>query len=237
MKILLVDDHSLFREGLQNLLEARKMQVIGTACDGLEAVSKAHELQPDVVLMDIQLPRCDGLEATRLLKAQLPELKIVMLTMSASDEHLFEAVKSGASGYLLKSLEPEHFFAHLEGLERGEAAMPQNLAAKVLDEFANQSSPKSAELEAESESSDLTARQLEVLQFAACGLTNKEIAEKLIITERTVKYHMREILQKLHLRNRAQVIAYAVRKGLVESEKLDGSIGSARRPRLDSDRG
>ena len=218
MDVLLVDDHSLFREGLQNLLVARNINVIGTANDGFEAVAKAHALQPDVVLMDIQMPKCNGLEATRLLKAQLPDLKIVMLTMSASDEHLFEAIKSGASGYLLKSLEAEHLFEYLEGLERGEAAMPRDLAAKVLAEFANQSNPKPTISVPQAEESELTERQLEVLQLAALGQTNKEIADKIFVTERTVKYHMREILQKLHLRNRSQVVLYAIRAGLIDTE-------------------
>ncbi|MEM7126152.1 MAG: response regulator transcription factor [Chloroflexota bacterium] len=219
LNVLLVDDHPLFLEGLQNLLEARQVVIVGAAKDGHEALDKVRLLKPDVVLMDIQMPNCDGLEATRLIKTEFPATKIVILTMSADDEHLFEAVKSGASGYLLKSIEPERFFDLLEGLERGEAAMSQDLATKVLAEFANQPS-EVEETEEESESHELTERQLQVLQLAAQGWTNKEIAKSLIITERTVKYHMREILQKLHLRNRSQVVAFAMQKGLIDPSTI-----------------
>ena len=215
LRVLLVDDHPLFLEGLQNLLAARQVRVVGTAYDGQEALEQARLLRPDVVLMDIQMPRCNGLEATRLLKAEMPELQIVMLTMSADDENLFEAVKSGASGYLLKSLHSERFFEFLAGLERGEAAMPRDLAAKVLAEFASQSQSPAGK-DAAADEKDLTERQREVLQLTAEGYTNREIADVLFITERTVKYHMREILQKLHMRNRAQVVAYAVQSGLVQ---------------------
>lgn len=217
LKVLLVDDHPLFLEGLQNLLQARQVDVVGTATDGKDALYKVRELDPDVVLMDIHMPICDGLEATRLIKAERSEVKIVMLTMSADDEHLFEAIKSGASGYLLKSLEADRFYEFLVGLERGEAAMSRDLAAKVLAEFANQSQRPQTPPEEETDSCNLTARQLEVLQLAATGQTNKEIARNLFITERTVKYHMREILQKLHLRNRAQVVAFAMRTGLIDN--------------------
>lgn len=220
MRVLLVDDHPLFLEGMQNLLVTRAVNVVGTAHDGHDALEKVRQLQPDVVLMDIQMPHCDGLEATRLIKAESPETKIVMLTMSADDEHLFEAVKSGASGYLLKSLESDRFFDLLQGLERDEAAMSRELATKVLSEFANPThQPQSAD-KSGADSSDLTVRQMEVLQLAAKGHTNKEIGEVLVITERTVKYHMREILQKLHLRNRAQVVAFAMSTGLVDPETV-----------------
>lgn len=218
LKVLLVDDHPLFLEGLQNLLTARDVDVVGVAHDGHDALEKVRHLQPDVILMDIQMPNCDGLEATRLIKAEMPEAKIVMLTMSADDEDLFEAVKSGASGYLLKSLESNRFFELLEGLQRDEAAMPQDLAAKVLAEFATQGQePKERQDES---SGDLTERQMDVLRLAAQGQTNREIGEALFITERTVKYHMREILQKLHLRNRAQVVAFAMRRGLVDPDAV-----------------
>ena len=216
LKVLLVDDHPLFLEGLQNLLKARRIPIVGTAHDGFHALEQVRKLNPDVILMDIQMPGCNGLEATRLIKAENPDVKIVMLTMSASDEHLFEAIKSGASGYLLKSLESNHFFDFLEGLERGEAAMPRDLAAKVLTEFAHQARLSEQAVSDETEASDLTERQLEVLRLTVEGYTNNEIAALLVITERTVKYHIREIFQKLHLRNRAQVVAYALRTGLVE---------------------
>lgn len=219
MKVLLVDDHPLFLEGLRNLLIARGIEVVGIASDGLEALAQARALRPDVILMDIQMPRCDGLEATRLIKTELPDIKIVMLTVSADDEHLFEAIKSGASGYLLKNLEADRFFDLLSGVAQGEAPMSRDLAARVLEEFAHQARKAEAAREVEAEDPDmLTPRQMEVLQLVAQGLTNKEIAAALYVTERTVKYHMSEILQKLHLQNRAQVIAYAVRTGLVNDK-------------------
>lgn len=219
MKVLLVDDHPLFMEGLQNLLTARAIEVVGTAQDGLQALTQARLLHPDVVLMDIHMPRCDGLEATRLIKREMPEVQIVMLTVSAEDRDLFEAIKGGASGYLLKSLNAEQFFELLFGLARGEAPMTRDLAAKILTEFAHQARSSTSPVASEEATDRLTERQMEVLQRIAQGQTNQEIADALFITERTVKYHMREILQKLHLRNRIQAVAYAVRRGLISEER------------------
>lgn len=218
MKVLLADDHALFKEGLRNLLTARGIEVVGNASDGIEAAEQARARRPDVILMDIQMPRCDGLKATRLIKAELPEIKIVMLTTSADDEDLFESIKSGASGYLLKSLDAERFFELLSGVAKGEPAISPDLAARILREFAHQKN--TPEAQAVDDGPDrLTARQAEVLELVVQGKTYKEIASTLDITERTVKYHMQEILQKLHLRNRSEVIAYAVREGLVAKKK------------------
>jgi DNA-binding NarL/FixJ family response regulator len=219
MKVLLVDDHPLFLEGLQNLTAARAIEVVGTAHDGLEALEQARLLHPDVVLMDIQMPRCDGLEATRLIKSEMPEVQIVMLTISADDKYLFEAIKSGASGYLLKSLNADRFFELLSGLERGEAPMTRDLAAKILTEFAHQSRSSMPPTTMAEAPDRLTERQMEVLQRTAQGQTNREIAATLFITERTVKYHMREILQKLHLHNRTQAVAFAIRAGLIPEDR------------------
>ncbi len=211
MKALLVDDHALFLEGLQNLLAARGLDVVGTAGDGLEALARARELHPDVVLMDIQMPRCNGLEATRLIKAEMPDVKIVMLTMSAEDENLFEAIKAGASGYLLKNLDAGDFFDLLSGLEQGEAPLSRGLAARILDEFARQAGKPASPSQGPGDEplDELTPRQTEVLTLVAQGMTYKEIGATLCLTERTVKYHMGQILEKLHLRKRAQAIAYA----------------------------
>jgi two-component system NarL family response regulator len=226
MKVLLADDHPLFLEGLQNLLAARGIEVAGVARDGFEALEQARRLRPDVVLMDIHMPRCNGLEATRLIRSELPDVQVVILSSSAEDAQLFEAIKLGASGYLLKSLDGEEFFTLLDGLERGEAPMSRDLAARILAEFAQQANraaapptPPATDKASGSESIDaLTERQIEVLQRIVQGDTNQEIADALVITERTVKYHIREILQKLHLRNRAQVVAWAMRSGLVDPE-------------------
>jgi DNA-binding NarL/FixJ family response regulator len=214
MKVLLVDDHPLFQEGLRNLLLSRGVEVVGTASDGLEALEQARAWAPDVILMDIQMPRLDGLAATRLIKAEMPSIKIVMLTVSAHDEDLFEAIKSGASGYLLKSLKADKFFELLAGVAQGEAPISPDLAARMLTEFAHQARRAEERPTAEEEPDALTARQIAVLELVVEGRAYKEVAAALYITERTVKYHMKEILEKLHLRNRAQVVAYAVRMGL-----------------------
>lgn len=218
MKILLADDHALFKEGLRNLLTARGIEVVGMAQDGLEALAQSRTLHPDVVLMDIQMPHCNGLEATRLIKTEMPEIKIVMLTTSANDEDLFEAIKSGASGYLLKSLDAEKFFELLAGVSQGEAAISPDMATRILKEFAQPTQKAKGTVAADDDPDRLTERQTEVLQRVVQGLSYKEIAASLFITERTVKYHMQEILQKLHLQNRSQVIAYAVRTGLVSNK-------------------
>jgi len=216
IRVLLVDDHPLFLEGLTNLLHARGLEVVGTAGDGLEALAQAQLLHPDLVLMDIQMPRCDGLTATRLIKTVLPDVKIVVLTVSADDEHLFEAIKSGASGYLLKNMDAKDFFRLISGMARGEAPISADLATKVLAEFARQARPDPQAAVPGDDPDALTERQVEVLHLVAQGLTNREVAETLSITANTVKYHMKEIMQKLHFQNRAQVIAYAVHTGLVQ---------------------
>jgi DNA-binding NarL/FixJ family response regulator len=217
MRVLLVDDHALFLEGLHNLLVARGHEVLATADDGFEALALARALQPDVILMDIEMPRCNGLQATRLIKAELPEIKIVMLTVSANDDDLFEAIKSGASGYLLKNLKAHRFFELLDGVAQGEAPISPTMAAKILHEFAHRQKPH-ALAAVESAQPGLTTRQIEVLKLVVDGQAYKEIAATLSITERTVKYHMREILQTLHVQNRTQAVALALKTGLITSE-------------------
>lgn len=220
MRILLVDDHGLFLEGLQNLLRAGGHQVVGAARDGIEGVDLARKLRPDVVLMDIRMPNCDGIAATRLIHAELPAIKVVMLTTSDEDADLFEAIKCGASGYLLKNLEPNQLFDYLAGLERGEAPLSRELSARLLREFANQA----VALEQQGRSpaappepiDDLTPRQHEILMLVAQGLAYKEIGAQIGLSENTIKYHIGEILQRLHLKNRAQIIAYAVTRNGIE---------------------
>jgi PAS domain S-box-containing protein len=199
--ILLADDHALFLDGLSNVLAAKGFAVVGTARDGWEALEKARALRPELVLMDIQMPDCDGLAATRLISAEMPETKIVMLTMSDSADDLVEAVKSGASGYLLKGLGAEELVREVGAILEGDTSLSASLAARVLDEFGAR--PAAAE------DSGLTPRQAEVLALVAQGWLYKEIAGKLGMSERTVKFHMRGIVDKLHLRNRAEVEAYA----------------------------
>lgn len=220
MRVLLADDHPLFLEGLRNVLAGRGVNVVGTANDGIQALEQTRALQPDVVLMDIRMPRCNGLDATRLIKAEMPDVKIVILTMSEEDEDLFDAIKSGASGYLPKSLTPEEFMELVIGVLEGEPAIPRRLAARIINEFAQPESRPREQSNADNRS--LTRRQIEVLQMVAQGYTYKEIAAALNITERTVEYHMGEILNRLHLQNRAQVIAYATRTGLIEQDGPPG---------------
>jgi DNA-binding NarL/FixJ family response regulator len=217
MRILLVDDHVLFRKGVAALLSMRPdMQVIGEAGDGLDAIASARELLPDVILMDIAMPRCNGLEATRTIKREMPHVKIVILTVSDDDQNLFEAIKSGAQGYLLKNLEPYQLHDLLESISRGEAPLSGAIAAKILKEFTHPSSASSQESQVVEV---LTSRETEILQLVVEGLTNKEIASALVISENTVKIHLRNILEKLHLQNRIQAAVYAVRQGLVDSNQ------------------
>ncbi len=230
MKVLLVDDHPLFLEGLHNLLVSEGIQVIGMAHDGLEALAQARRLRPQVILMDIQMPNCDGVAATRLIKAEMPDIKIVMLTMSEDDHDLFEAVKSGASGYLLKRLEAADFFGYLTELQAGHPPFSPGLAEKILREFSqvgrtdtgtrgggDTGTRGGGDTETRgSGEAGLSARQIQILTLVAQGQTYRQVAETIGIAERTVKYHMAEILDCLHLQNRAQVLAYATRRGLIQ---------------------
>ena len=216
MKILLADDHPLFRDGLKNLLVIRGFDVVGTARDGIDALEKARTMKPDVVLMDILMPRLDGIAAARMIKAEQPDIKIVMLTMSENDEDLFNSIKSGACGYLLKADETDVFFEKLLELIGGQAPLSAGIADRVLKEFAKQSElVRSAEQKAERVAT-LTPRQIEILAMVAQGLTYKEVGAKLFLTEHTIKYHMGQIIEQLQLENRRQAIEYARRM------KLDG---------------
>jgi len=212
MRILIADDHALFRDGLRSLLEARGIDVVGEAANGRDAVEMARSLVPDVVLMDLTMPVMDGLSATRIISAELPTVVVVVLTASEEDADLFEAIKSGAQGFLPKDLEAAQLFEHLSGLSRGEPALTPSLARKLLGEFAHPSTPR------DDESLDrLTDREREVLELLVQGVTsNRELAVRLFVSENTIKYHLRNILDKLHVQNRAQVIAYAVRHGMIE---------------------
>jgi two-component system NarL family response regulator len=209
MKTLLVDDHPLFLDGLKNLLTLRGIEVVGTARDGMEALEKARTLHPEIILMDIQMPNLDGLAATRLIKAELPHVKIVMLTMSAEDRDLFEAIKCGACGYLHKTLDVDEFFSLFQGLSRGEVPLSPGLAGQVLEEFARQAMESKSIKSLEAKTEALSARQMQVLTLVAQGLTYKEVGAKLCLAERTIKYHIGEIIERLHLENRSQVIQYA----------------------------
>lgn len=213
LRILLVDDHALFRKGVASLLESRQdMQVVGEAGDGCEAIARARELTPDIILMDIGMPGCDGLQATWQIKREMPHVKIIMLTVSDYDRDLFAAIKNGAQGYLLKNLEPYKLFDMLDRARRGEAAISGMLAAKILQEFRE---PRPELVQRPEVRGELTAREIEILEHLVKGATNKEIAAALSVTENTVKFHLRNILEKLHLQSRIQAAVYAVREGLV----------------------
>jgi DNA-binding NarL/FixJ family response regulator len=217
IKVMLVDDHVLFRKGVEALLTAHDdFDVVGEASNGEEAVEEVAACKPDVILMDIDMPVCSGLDAVKMIKSKMPNVHIVMLTVSDDDQDLFKAIKNGAEGYLLKNLEPKDLYEMLHGILRGEAPITGIMASKILEEFRNPQPASESKSEGEDE---LTERELEVLGLIAEGLTNKEIAEALSITENTVKVHVRTTLEKLHLNNRVQAAVFAVREGLLDSEK------------------
>jgi DNA-binding NarL/FixJ family response regulator len=220
LRILLADDHVLFRKGIAALIAARDdMQVVGEASDGFQAIALARETAPDIVLLDIHMPRCGGLEAIGPILHSAPETRIVMLTVSEEDHDLFTAIKSGACGYLCKDLEPGQFFDLLDGVRSGAAPIMGVMATKILNEFRQSGTHDTPPLTA---THALTERETEVLRRVANGETNRAIASALSITESTVKVHLRRILEKLHLRNRTQATAYAIRHGLAETTEPPG---------------
>ncbi len=216
MRILIADDHALFRDGLRSLLESQGHEVVGEAPNGKLAIELAGKLRPDLVLMDISMPELDGVAATKELTALQPDVKVVILTASEQDDTLFEAIKAGAQGYLLKNLEAEEFFALLDRASRGEPALTPALARKLLHEFAK---PVMAE-HAPNDQDALTDREREVLELMVEGVTaNRKMAKRLGVSENTVKFHVRNILDKLRLNNRAQAVGYALRHNIVDREE------------------
>lgn len=212
LRILLVDDHLLFRKGLIRLLDVQPdFTVVGEARDGLEAIEQVRKLRPDVVLMDIRMPNCDGLEATRRIKAWMPEVRVVMLTVSDDEQDLVAAVKSGADGYLLKDVQPEDLFDQLRRIGEGEAPLSRGMTGKLLNQLARRSRPA---LESKA-IGVLSERECEVLALVVEGFTNREIGEELGIARNTVKNHLRSIYGKLDVKNRTEAAAYAVGHGLV----------------------
>ncbi|MPM11923.1 Transcriptional regulatory protein DegU [bioreactor metagenome] len=220
MKLMLVDDHPLFLEGLKYLLSTHGINVVGMAYSGMDALEKARALHPDVILMDIKMPECDGISAMKLIKAEMPDVKVVMLTTSDEEEDLFEAIKYGASGYLLKNINAEELLSMLSDLESGEVLLSPGLALQTLHEFRSIQSDGGSKTQTakNQEREKLTERQLEILELVSEGKTYKETGKELGISERTVKYHMGRIIELLHYKNRAQVIAYATRIGITEEK-------------------
>ena len=210
-RLILADDHDLFREGLAGLINAQPdLEVAGQAGDGLEALTLARDVKPELIIMDINMPICDGLEATRLICAEWPAARIVMLTVHDEDEKLFEAIKSGAQGYMLKSLHSADFLRGVRSVLHGEAVLPPQLAARLLKEFARLSDqPTAITVETNSEAFGLTTREQEVLNLITTGATDKEIAAQLALSLHTVKSHVRNILSKTHAINRRQAAKLA----------------------------
>ena len=209
--VLIADDHPVVRQGLRTFLELQEdVDVVGEACDGEEAVELAARLLPDVVLMDLVMPRTDGIEATRRIRAASPSTQVIVLTSFAEDEKVFPAVKAGAAGYLLKDVQPRELGEAIRAVRRGEALLHPAVAAKLMHEVAEGGREEAPGL--------LTARELEVLRLLARGLSNKAIAAELVVSEKTVKTHVSNILAKLHLADRTQAALYAVRRRLVELE-------------------
>jgi DNA-binding NarL/FixJ family response regulator len=212
LRVLLVDDHLLFRKGLGRLLDAQPdFEVVGEAADGLEAVEQVRSLHPDLVLMDIRMPNCDGLEATRRIKSQMEDVRVVLLTVSDDERDLASAVRYGADGYLLKDLLPETLFQHLRGLIAGETPISRAMTGKLFRQLAGQSRSTTQP----AVTNVLSTRECEVLALVVDGYSNQDIAEELGIARNTVKNHLRSILAKLGVKNRTQAAAYAVSQGLV----------------------
>jgi DNA-binding NarL/FixJ family response regulator len=214
MRILLADDHALFRDGVASLLGAWGHEVIGQAASGDEAVALVDRLGPDLVLMDVRMRGSSGLDATRRIGRAHPEIAIVMLTVSEDEDDLFEAIKAGARGYLLKDLEAAQLRSMIDAVSRGEAAISPATAFRIIREFAH----PTLTTEAASGPNRLTVRELDVLELVTAGLRNKEIAVRLGITENTAKFHLRNILEKLHAESRTELATRALREGLVRGE-------------------
>ena len=213
--VLIVDDHALFREGLRNIIGRwEDFSLVGEAKNGQEAILSAQELMPDIILMDISMPVMDGIAATRRIVREMPAIRVVILTMSEEAEDLFEAIKVGARGYVLKDTPSHRLHDKLSGVLQGEAPLSGLMAAKILNEFNKLNETPEARLEASRD--PLTAREKQVLELVVQGLSNPEISAQLYLSQNTVKKYLHNVLEKLHLNNRVEAALYAVREGLVD---------------------
>ena len=210
VRVVIADDQNLFRSGLVRLLEADpRIQIVGQAADGLDVVKKVGALKPDVVLMDLKMPNLDGIEATRRIVAEHPEVKVLILTTFESDSYVLQALRAGASGYVLKDSQVDAIVSSMLAVMSGERVMASAVANRVIDMLTGTSTPKEFY-------DGLTAREVEILKLIAIGQANKQIARRLEISEKTVRNHVSNMYEKLNIYDRSQAVLYAVRKGLVE---------------------
>jgi DNA-binding NarL/FixJ family response regulator len=217
IRVLIADDHALFRRGLEMVLDAESdIDLVGQASDGAEAVVRAGESLPDVVLMDIRMPKTSGIEAARAMKEAAPSAKIVMLTISDEEEDLFEAIRSGASGYLLKDIPLDEVADAVRAVHGGQSLINPSMAGKLLTEFATLARDQEEERPQQVPAPKLTDREMEVLKLVARGMNNRDIAKELFISENTVKNHVRNILEKLQIHSRMEAVMIAVREKLIE---------------------
>jgi len=214
VRVVVADDHSLFRDGITSLLEAAGYEVVDQGSDGQEAIEAVRRFRPDLVLLDISMPKMGGLEALQLIKAEFPETRVVILTVSDEDDDLFATTRAGANGYLQKDLDASEFLEMLAGLEHGEAAITRKTAARLMTAFQDLT-------KRDDEDNQLTKREIQLLRWMVEGYSNKGIAEQLFISENTVKYHIRNILQKLDVQNRTEAVSYALREGLINTDQPD----------------
>ncbi len=215
IRVLVVDDHALFRRGLQMVLEQEDdIDVVGEAGDGAEAVEKSADTMPDIVLMDVRMPKRGGIDACTAIKDAVPSAKIIMLTISDEEADLYDAIKAGASGYLLKEISIEEVAAAIRAVHEGQSLISPSMASKLLTEFATMI--KKTDERQQVPTPRLTDREMEVLRLVAKGLNNRDIAKQLFISENTVKNHIRNILEKLQLHSRMEAVVYAVREKLLE---------------------
>lgn len=226
MRVLLVDNHPLYLEGLRSLATAHGIAVVGTAKDGLEALDKVRKLLPDTILIEMQLPNCDGLTATQLIKAEFPRIKIIVLSNFSDEEYIFEALKVGASGFLPKDLDLDEFNRLITNLSQDEPILPSGFISRLFNNLTEQGPTKTSFIDLAFK--ELTNRQMEILSLAAKGFTYKEIGAQLYLTERTVKYHMKQILSKLHLSSRKQAVGYL--KQMQRCLKINDMVGGYQYP-------
>jgi two-component system NarL family response regulator len=218
IRVLIADDQALFRRGLYVVLGTEDgIEVVGEAENGEEAVAKSEELAPDVVLMDVRMPKVNGIDAARTIRGIAPTTKILMLTVSDEEDDLYEAIKAGANGYLLKEISVEEVAEAIRAVVQGQSLISPSMASKLLTEF--NTLVKKAEEKQQFPAPALTSRELEVLRLVAKGMSNREIADQLYISENTVKNHVRNILEKLHLHSRMQAVMYAVREQLIDPDE------------------